>query len=49
MVNKSFILVGEPPSSVLELDVDLQNTFEALQYTVAEKFAIAEPSGTKSS
>jgi len=34
-----YILVGAPPSSVLELDVDLQNTFEALQYACGtEKF-----------
>jgi len=48
MVKKSFILVGAPASSAQEIDVDLQNTFEALQYNVANHLAIAEPPGTLS-
>lgn len=48
MVKKSFILVGAPASSAQEIDVDLQNTFEVLQYNVAQHFSIAEPSGESS-
>lgn len=45
MVKKSFFLLGQPPRTSQTLEVDLQNTFEYLQYTVAQKFSIAEPSG----
>ncbi|ESZ91096.1 putative Cytochrome 4F5 [Sclerotinia borealis F-4128] len=45
MVKKSFILLGQPASTSQELEVDLQNTFEYLQYNVAQNFSIAQPSG----
>lgn len=45
MVEKSFFLLGQPAKTSQALEVDLQNTFEFLQYTVAQKFSIAEPSG----
>jgi hypothetical protein len=45
MVKKSFMLVGAPTNSAQEIEVDLQNTFEYLQYNVAQAFAIAEPKG----
>lgn len=45
MVKKSFYLVGEPVNKAKEIDVDLQNAFEVLQYTIAQQFSIAEPKG----
>lgn len=45
MVKKSFILLGQPARTAREIDVDLQNTFEYLQYSVAQTFSVAEPSG----
>jgi len=45
MVKKSFMLVGAPTKSAQEIEVDLQNSFEYLQYNVAQAFAIAEPKG----
>ncbi|KAI9650423.1 hypothetical protein NHQ30_000437 [Ciborinia camelliae] len=45
MVKKSFILLGQPARTSQEIEVDLQNTFEYLQYNVAQSFSIAEPSG----
>jgi hypothetical protein len=45
MVKKLFVLVGAPTKSAQEIEIDLQNTFEYLQYNVAQAFAIAEPKG----
>ena len=45
MVQKSFVLVGAPASTAQEIEIDLQNTFEYLQWNVAQHFSIAEPSG----
>jgi hypothetical protein len=45
MVKRSFILVGQPANTAQDIEVDLQNTFEVLQYNVAQHFAIAEPKG----
>lgn len=45
MVTKSFVLVGEPTSSSKNIEIDLQNSFEALQHAVAQEFSIAQPSG----
>lgn len=45
MVAKSFILLGQPASTAKKLEIDLQNTFEFLQYNVAQSFAISDPSG----
>lgn len=45
MVKKSFVLVGAPASTAQEIEIDLQNTFEYLQWDVAQHFSVAEPSG----
>ncbi|TVY82115.1 Cytochrome P450 4F5 [Lachnellula suecica] len=45
MVKKSFMLVGAPASSAKEIEIDLQNPFEYLQYDVAQTFAIAQSKG----
>jgi hypothetical protein len=49
MVKKSFVLVGAPACTTQEIEIDLQNTFEYLQWDVAQHFSIAEPSGAKTS
>jgi hypothetical protein len=49
MVKKSFVLVGAPARTAQEIEIDLQNTFEYLQWDVAQHFSIAEPSGRKTS
>jgi hypothetical protein len=49
MVKKSFILVGAPVGTAQEIEIDLQNTFEYLQWDVAQHFSIAEPSGATTS
>ncbi|QSZ35283.1 hypothetical protein DSL72_008152 [Monilinia vaccinii-corymbosi] len=45
MVKKSFVLLGQPARTAQEVEVDLQNTFEYLQYSVAQTFSVADPSG----
>ncbi|TAQ85331.1 hypothetical protein B7494_g6339 [Chlorociboria aeruginascens] len=45
MVQKSFVLLGEPANMAKDINIDLQNTFEVLQNTIAQKFSIAEASG----
>jgi hypothetical protein len=49
MVKKSFILVGAPAGTAQEIEIDLQNTFEYLQWDIAQHFSIAEPSGATTS
>ncbi|KAI9054272.1 hypothetical protein LZ554_001440 [Drepanopeziza brunnea f. sp. 'monogermtubi'] len=45
MVSKSFYLVGTAADSAQDIKVDLQSTFEVVQYAVAQQFSIAVPSG----
>ena len=45
MVKNSFNLVGAPASKAQDIEIDLQNTFEALQHNVAQHFSIAQPKG----
>jgi hypothetical protein len=49
MVKRSFILVGAPAGTAQDIEIDLQNTFEYLQWDVAQHFSIAEPSGATTS
>jgi hypothetical protein len=49
MVKKLFVLVGAPARTAQEIEINLQNTFEYLQWDVAQHFSIAEPSGRKTS
>lgn len=45
MVKKSFVLLGQPAKTAREIEVDLQNTFGCLQYTVAQTLSVADPTG----